>query len=60
MLRRLLDRVNEERPDLSGWIHDYGQPGNRLYINRGIGFSRFPIRINCPPEITLFTLRRAR
>lgn len=41
-----------------GWIENYGRPGNRLYVNRGIGFSYVPIRINCPPEITLFTLRR--
>ncbi len=41
-----------------GWIKkDYGKPGNHLYVNRGIGFSDIPIRINCPPEVTLFTLR---
>ena len=57
VLRRLLGRFNPERPELSGWIHDYGQPGNRLYVNRGIGFSLLPIRFNAPPEITLFTLR---
>jgi predicted MPP superfamily phosphohydrolase len=44
-----------------GWIRDrgFGAPGNTLYVNRGIGFSDVPIRINCPPELTLFTLRRA-
>lgn len=26
------------------------------YTNRGVGTGRLPIRINCPPEITLFTL----
>ncbi len=57
-LRRLLGRVNEAQPDLSGWIHDDRKDGNRLYINRGIGFSRIPIRLNCPPELTIFTLRR--
>lgn len=41
-----------------GWISDFGQAGNRLYVNRGIGFSSFPIRINCRPELTVFTLRR--
>ncbi len=41
-----------------GWIQDFGQPGNRLYVNRGIGFSLIPIRINCPPEVTWFTLTR--
>ena len=42
-----------------GWIEGYGEPGNRLYANRGIGFSTLPIRFGCPPELTLFTLRRA-
>jgi predicted MPP superfamily phosphohydrolase len=40
-----------------GWIKNYGKQGNNLYVNRGIGFSDIPIRINCPPEVTLFTLR---
>jgi predicted MPP superfamily phosphohydrolase len=31
-----------------------------LYTNIGIGTIRLPIRINCPPEITLITLRRGR
>lgn len=43
-----------------GWAKGYGAPGNRLYVNRGIGFSTVAIRINAPPELTLFTLRRAR
>ena len=42
-----------------GWVApDYGQPGNRLYVNRGIGFSNLPIRINCLPELSIFTLQR--
>ena len=28
-----------------------------LYTNSGIGTIRAPVRFNCPPEITLFTLR---
>lgn len=52
--------VKEDRVHVDGWIESsYGQPGNRLYVNRGIGFSIVPIRINCPPEVTLFTLRDA-
>ena len=39
-----------------GWIAGYGAPGNRLYVNRGIGFSVVPIRIACPPELTWFVL----
>lgn len=43
-----------------GWIRDpdFGRPGNRLYVNRGVGFSTVPVRINCPPEITYFRLAR--
>lgn len=41
---------------LDGWIEGYGKPGNHLFVNRGIGFSRLPIRIGCPPELTLLTL----
>lgn len=41
-----------------GWIDGYGEPGNRLYVNRGLGFSLIPVRIGCRPEVTFFTLRR--
>jgi len=30
-----------------------------LYTNRGIGTIRLPVRWNCPPEVTFFTLRSA-
>ncbi|MDZ4870936.1 MAG: UDP-2,3-diacylglucosamine pyrophosphatase LpxG [Chroococcidiopsis cubana SAG 39.79] len=50
----------QDRVHADGWIDGYGKPGNQLYVNRGIGFSIIPIRINCPPEITLFTLTQAR
>jgi predicted MPP superfamily phosphohydrolase len=26
------------------------------YTNRGVGMARLPLRINCPPEITVFIL----
>jgi predicted MPP superfamily phosphohydrolase len=29
----------------------------QLYVNRGIGTIGLPFRLNCPPEITMFTLR---
>jgi hypothetical protein len=29
----------------------------QLYVNRGIGAVGVPFRLNCPPEITLFTLK---
>jgi predicted MPP superfamily phosphohydrolase len=31
--------------------------GSPLYVNRGIGMTTLPIRINCRPEITHFTFR---
>ncbi|MFZ1931466.1 MAG: metallophosphoesterase, partial [Candidatus Sulfotelmatobacter sp.] len=30
-----------------------------LYTNAGIGTVNIPVRFNCPPEITLITLRSA-
>lgn len=48
--------IREDEVHADGWIEGYGQPGNRLYVNRGIGFSIIPIRLNCPLEVTLFTL----
>lgn len=56
--------LNFEKDDVvhaDGWIHlaDFGAAGNTLYVNRGIGFSDVPLRINCLPELTLITLRRA-
>lgn len=34
----------------------YKVRGMYQYTNRGIGMGRLPLRINCPPEITLFIL----
>ncbi len=49
--------ATDEKIHADGWIENFGQAGNRLYVNRGIGFSSFPVRINCRPELTFFTLR---
>lgn len=52
-----LSIVKDGEPHADGWIEDeFGQPGNHLYVNRGIGFSDLPVRINCQPEVTVFTL----
>ncbi len=32
---------------------------SQLYVNRGIGTVGLPLRLNCPPEITVATLRPA-
>jgi hypothetical protein len=31
----------------------------QLYVNRGIGTVGLPLRLNCPPEITVITLNPA-
>lgn len=50
--------VREEDVHADGWIEsDYGAVGNRLYVNRGLGMSVLPIRINAPPELTFFDLK---
>lgn len=38
---------------VAGWFR-YGP--TQLYVNRGVGAIGLPFRLNCPPEITLFTL----
>ena len=54
-----LDIVRAGEVAADGWAADsIGAPPNRIYINRGIGFSTVPIRINCRPELTLVTLRQ--
>lgn len=53
----LLTYDEQDLVHVAGWIENYGKPGNHLYVNRGIGFSRVPIRINAPPEVTVFTLQ---
>jgi predicted MPP superfamily phosphohydrolase len=53
-----LTYAKDDKVHADGWIVDeYGASGNDLYVNRGIGFSGVPLRINCPPEITVFTLQ---
>jgi len=41
---------------VEGWFR---LGGLQLYVNRGLGTVGVPFRFNCPPEITLFTLRSA-
>lgn len=56
-----LDIARPREVIADGWATDStGAAGNRLYVNRGIGLSILPIRIFCPPELTLFTLRASR
>ena len=50
--------TGEDEIHADGFIQNYGAEGNQLYVNQGIGFSVVPLRLNAPPELTLFTLRR--
>jgi len=55
-----LEIVRPGEVHTDGWIsEDYGAPGNRLYVNRGIGFSLVPIRINCAPQLSWLRLTRS-
>lgn len=38
---------------VAGW---YEEEGTKMYVNRGLGMSNLPIRFDCRPEITFFTL----
>ncbi len=51
--------VKQDEVHVDGWISGFGKSGNHLYVNRGIGFSMLPIRINCRPELTWITLHAA-
>jgi len=53
--------VGEASGATDGWIaKGFGADGNRLYVNRGIGFSVVPVRVNCRPELTWLTLDASR
>ena len=47
----------EDTVHADGWADNFGAANNQIYINRGIGFSVAPLRLNAPPELTLITLR---
>ncbi|MEO0375895.1 MAG: metallophosphoesterase [Cyanobacteria bacterium P01_A01_bin.17] len=49
--------TQDDKVYADGWAKGYGKPGNNLYVNIGIGMSMVPMRIFCPPELTIFTLR---
>jgi predicted MPP superfamily phosphohydrolase len=42
---------------VEGWQDGFGEPGNHLYITRGIGFAIVPARLHAVPELTVFTLK---
>jgi uncharacterized protein len=51
------DLLPRGKAHVDGWANEeYGKEENRLYINRGLGLSVIPIRLNNAPEITEFHL----
>ncbi len=41
-------------PGCKGRVHgEYNRNGHRLYVNKGLGWSALPVRINCRPEILI-------
>ncbi|HUU50413.1 MAG TPA: metallophosphoesterase [Nitrospinota bacterium] len=48
-----------KRRDCNGYVSGkYTRNQTQIYVNRGIGTSILPIRLFCPPEITLIKLKR--
>ena len=41
------------------WAGLYEELNQKLYVNRGFGFMAFAGRVGVPPEITVFTLKKA-
>jgi predicted MPP superfamily phosphohydrolase len=35
------------------------QDDTSIFVSRGVGTVYVPVRLNCPPEVALVTLRRA-
>ncbi|HMK33528.1 MAG TPA: metallophosphoesterase [Desulfomonilaceae bacterium] len=53
--KRGISLANLVSPYTHGW---YSDKAGRMYLNRGTGMTFIPWRINCPPEIAIFHLRR--
>ncbi len=51
-----LDLPTKGRMYVAGLYQVGGMP---LYVNRGIGMINVPVRVNAPPEITVFRLEGA-
>ncbi|MGB3181753.1 MAG: metallophosphoesterase [Cyclobacteriaceae bacterium] len=55
-----MDIARKREVVAEGWSSEkIDKEGNRLYVNRGIGFSLIPVRLFCRPELTIITLREA-
>lgn len=60
VLARLFGAVLTPASIISGYIEGlYSLDATQMYITRGVGMTGLPIRVNCPPEITVITLVKA-
>ena len=60
VLARVFDTVITPAALISGYIEGlYKLDRTQLYVTRGIGTVGLPVRVNCPPEISILTLQRA-
>jgi uncharacterized protein len=58
VLARVFNTVITPASLISGYVAGlYSQDSSQLYVTRGIGTVGLPYRLNCPPEITVLTLR---
>jgi hypothetical protein len=51
--------ASEKIEDERAWSAAPSRPASLLYVNSGLGTIFAPVRLGVPPEISLFTLRRA-
>jgi predicted MPP superfamily phosphohydrolase len=51
--------ASEKLGDEQAWSAAPTRPASLLYVNSGLGTIFAPVRLGVPPEISLFTLRRA-
>ena len=58
MFKRPLGAAADLEDDAS-WTGSGKRPASLLYVNSGLGTIFAPVRLGVPPEISLFTLRRA-
>ncbi len=58
VLARVFGTVITPAALISGYVEGlYRLDATQLYVTRGIGTVGIPVRFNCPPEITVLTLR---
>lgn len=53
-----IELTEQEEVVTDGWAPEgYGEPGNRMFVTCGIGFSVIPARVNAAPQVAFFELQ---